>query len=75
LGKYFLNKAYGWVNYFQYKPSIEQNMKMIYLTKWVIPVNIHSFPTKKTKFQLPIPSDYNNEICRTAGTWRLGNII
>jgi hypothetical protein len=50
-------------------------MKMIYLTKWVIPGNIHSFPTKKTKFQLPIPSDYNNEICRTAGTWRLGNII
>jgi hypothetical protein len=56
----FLNKAYGWVNYFQYKPSIEQNMKIIYLTKWVIPVNIHSFPTKKTKFQLPIPSDYDN---------------
>jgi hypothetical protein len=37
-------------------------MKILYLTKWVIPGNIHSFPTKKTKLQLPIPSDYNNEI-------------
>jgi hypothetical protein len=65
LGKYFLNKAYGWVNYFQYKPSIEQNMKILYLTKWVIPGNIHSFP--------PLITTTRNG--RTAGTWKLGNII
>jgi hypothetical protein len=75
LGKYFLNKAYGWVNYFQYKPSIEQNMKIIYLTKWVIPVNIHQHsPQRKLNSNSPSPL-ITTRYGRTAGTWRLGNMI